>query len=153
MAVTTEAPPSSFPHRLDAVQLTVTEAAQVYGVHSKTIRRRIKRGELQAQKVKTPQGYEWEVTVQQDDMPPEETAIVRSEPVQAALESLSSIMDNRLDAVQEAAHADAQAQLLAIEQGFAAVVEELRLQRRSDHKRRPWWRVWERSEGGSSSGN
>lgn len=139
MAVSTDTPTAPLPHRLDAVKLTVTEAAQVYGVHSKTIRRRIKRGELQAQKVKTPQGYEWEVAVQQADMPPEETAIVRSEPVQAALESLSSIMDNRLDAVQEAAHADAQAQLQAIERGFAAVVEELRLQRQADQNKMPWW--------------
>jgi excisionase family DNA binding protein len=48
-----------------AVQVTVEEAARRLGVSSITIRRRLKRGHLQAVKVDTPQGHQW--LVQLDD--------------------------------------------------------------------------------------
>jgi excisionase family DNA binding protein len=41
--------------------LTAQEAAQRLGVSEVTIRRRIKRGELEAEKEPTAQGYEWRV--------------------------------------------------------------------------------------------
>ncbi len=41
--------------------MTVQEAADYLGIHEKTVRRRIKLGELPAVKVELPQGYEWRV--------------------------------------------------------------------------------------------
>jgi len=70
MAVTTERTPAPLPHALDIAPLSISEAAQVYSVHPKTI--------------------------QQADMPPEEPAIVRMDDVQAALESLYSSLGNVL---------------------------------------------------------
>ena len=41
--------------------LSIPEAAHALGVSLITIRRRIKRGELRGQRLKTPQGFEWRV--------------------------------------------------------------------------------------------
>lgn len=47
-----------------AVQaVSIPEAAQTLGVSIITIRRRIKRGELRGQRLKTPQGFEWRVVL------------------------------------------------------------------------------------------
>lgn len=42
--------------------ITVQQAAEAYGVSEKTIRRRIKSGELSAYQVPTAQGHEWRIT-------------------------------------------------------------------------------------------
>jgi excisionase family DNA binding protein len=50
-----------------AAQVTVEEAARRLGVSSITIRRRLKRGQLQAIKVDTPQGHQWLVQLHEPD--------------------------------------------------------------------------------------
>lgn len=42
-----------------AVQVSVEEAARRLGVSSITVRRRLRKGQLQAVKVETPQGHQW----------------------------------------------------------------------------------------------
>jgi excisionase family DNA binding protein len=44
------------------VGISVQEAAEAYGVSEKTIRRRIKSGQLRAFQVPTAQGHEWRIT-------------------------------------------------------------------------------------------
>jgi len=43
--------------------MNIPEAAAHLGVSPDTIRRRIKEGTLKAEKVRTPQGYRWEVDI------------------------------------------------------------------------------------------
>jgi excisionase family DNA binding protein len=50
-----------------AAQVTVEEAARRLGVSSITIRRRLKRGQLQAVKIDTPQGHQWLVQLHEPD--------------------------------------------------------------------------------------
>jgi len=55
------------------VEVSVAEAARILGVSPQTIRRRIKRGILQAQKVDRPQGFTYRVDVPDeviDQVPP-----------------------------------------------------------------------------------
>ena len=50
--------------------VTIQEAAQYLGVSQDTIRRRIRKEELQARQTPTPQGFRWEVELEgleQDD--------------------------------------------------------------------------------------
>lgn len=53
---------------------SVSEAAQVFGISADTIRRRIKRGELEARREQTPQGFKWLVllpdTIEQAPLEP-----------------------------------------------------------------------------------
>lgn len=49
------------------IQVPVEEAARRLGVSSITIRRRLKRGQLQATKVETAQGHQWLVQLDGDD--------------------------------------------------------------------------------------
>jgi excisionase family DNA binding protein len=64
-----------------AVQVTVEEAARRLGLSSITIRRRLKRGQLEAVKVETPQGHQWLVQLAepagQADQAPAEAAIAQ----------------------------------------------------------------------------
>jgi excisionase family DNA binding protein len=43
--------------------MNISDAAAQLGVSPDTIRRRIKEGTLKAEKVRTPQGYRWEVDI------------------------------------------------------------------------------------------
>ena len=49
--------------------VTIAEASQRLGVSLHTLKRRLKRGELQGKQRPTPQGYVWTVAVS-DDIPP-----------------------------------------------------------------------------------
>jgi excisionase family DNA binding protein len=46
--------------------VTIAEAARRLGVGEQTIRRRIKRGELAAERISRPQGHEWRVRLDQE---------------------------------------------------------------------------------------
>lgn len=47
----------------------LAEAAQILGVSSETVRRRLKKGELTGEKIKTDHGYQW--VVELEDLAPE----------------------------------------------------------------------------------
>ncbi len=47
----------------------LAEAAQILGVSSETVRRRLKKGELTGDKIKTDHGYQW--VVELEDLAPE----------------------------------------------------------------------------------
>ena len=70
--------------------LSVQEAAKVLGVHEKTVRHRIRTGELHAVKVPRPQGFEWHVYL--DGRPPEQVELP-SPQVSVQLDSPTSHMN------------------------------------------------------------
>lgn len=166
---------------LDIVHLTVDDASSRFGVHPKTIRRWIKSGKLNAEKIQTPQGYEWRIKVMQRDVPngyPDatETALSRLDTLGTAIESVSSNIGNRMDNALANAHADAQAQVHAVQhleqivsktvaEGFGNVVAELQAirgeigrerearERREREQRQPWYRrTWRWLRGGRYHG-
>jgi len=53
--------------------MNIPEAAAQLGVSPDTIRRRIRQGTLMAEKVKTPQGYRWEVDISNAPVAPMQT--------------------------------------------------------------------------------
>lgn len=48
---------------------TASEAAQAFGVSVDTIRRRMKRGELDTRREQTPQGFRWLIRLPDDEKP------------------------------------------------------------------------------------
>jgi len=48
----------------------ITEAAWILGVSSDTIRRRLKRGELEGTRMERPQGFVWAVRIDEREQPP-----------------------------------------------------------------------------------
>lgn len=48
---------------------TVAETAQVFGVSADTIRRRIKRGDLETRREQTPQGFRWLIRLPDEESP------------------------------------------------------------------------------------
>jgi len=59
--------------------VTIAEASQRMGVSVHTLKRRLKRGELQGEQRPTPQGYVWTVAIP-DDIPPSNGAIPSGTP-------------------------------------------------------------------------
>jgi hypothetical protein len=47
-------------------KLTIQQAAQRLDISADTIRRRVRRGQLAAERKQTPQGYQWIVTIPDD---------------------------------------------------------------------------------------
>jgi len=85
-------------------RVSVGEAALRLGVSTDTIRRRISKGELTAQRVPTPQGFRWEVELQSNDQPVNgqnsnvETLVKM---LQMQVQSQSAELDSRRREVQE----------------------------------------------------
>ncbi len=141
-------------------RLPIAEAAQRLGVSDVTIRRRIKRGDLRAEKEPTAQGYEWRVlvpiTLEPPPHPEHETGQappVADVPIQTgeadALRGTIAVLERELAARN--AEVDRLLQLLSREQEIARAAQ-LALPERVDDRvaddrpvprRRPadqgWW--------------
>lgn len=141
--------------------LPIDQAKERLQVSEKTIRRRIKRGELPGRKVDTPQGYQWEVAVPKREEPPGQE--VGQSPGELAIISLDMALGHfvdsvgsKLDSVQASVQESDQANVQAIEElgkvvtgSIGALLEEvrgvrdeLRQAREREEARRalPWWR-------------
>ena len=100
------------------MSFTLHEAAQLLGVSLGTVRRRIARGELRAERVQRPQGHVWQVWLE----PAQDAATVPNQPPASALPySFGSTLP------QDAAPVTARATMVAplIEQALRPLVAEL----------------------------
>jgi len=116
------------PNRGKAVEkVSIAEAARRLGVSTDTVRRRIGKGELLAHREPTPQGYRWEVEL--DENQPlnihGSNLEVLVTTLQAQVQAQGEELDARRREVQEL-HV-----LLQNAQTALAAPE-----------RRPWWRRW-----------
>jgi len=132
---------------LDIVYLTIEEASRRFSVHAKTIRRWIKAGKLNGEQIQTPQGYEWRIKALQSELPnpeeePTQTALARLDRLGTAIESVSSTLGNRLGAVLDNVHTDAQAQIEAVsnvgklmKEGLGHIAAEVQVSREQQEER------------------
>jgi hypothetical protein len=63
--------------------VSIQEAAERLGVSADTVRRRVKRGELQGEREKTPQGFVWRVELPAAETPPEAPGALQTTPGEA----------------------------------------------------------------------
>jgi excisionase family DNA binding protein len=143
-------------------ELTLAQAAEVLGVSVDTIRRRVRRGELQARQVPTQHGPAWRVSLGNG-------ATVGSTPMHAPLGDLVAMLRELTERAERNAAAAAlwQGRAQVLEAELAQAREQLRAlpapppdmpqdapQRESGAvspeptpppaagRRRPWWRFW-----------
>jgi hypothetical protein len=101
--------------------VSIPEAAQALGVSLITIRRRIKRGELRGQRLKTPQGFEWRVILpvelaeRDSDGGTPELPSVSQAPDQAATQRREQAADQRLIEALQAHNATLQAEVTGLQ--------------------------------------
>lgn len=113
---------------------SVKEAAELLGVSEKTIRRRIQRGQLKAEKVARPGGFSYVVDIDED------TAL----PGRAAEDSVIHTLPALLEMIQER---DAKIEQLSHQLGMymerAGNLEgqmKLLTSGQEEQPRKPWWR-------------
>jgi hypothetical protein len=101
--------------------VSIPEAAHALGVSLITIRRRIKRGELRGQRLKTPQGFEWRVILPvqvaegDDDGATQETPSVNQAADQAPTQRREQATDQRLIEALQAHNATLQAEVAGLQ--------------------------------------
>ena len=186
MAVTTDTPPAPPPHSLDARPDTrpdtstvdtysLVQAADLLGLSTKTLRRRIKARKISATKQVGDKGPEWRLDKEEvDHLVEQEGAIsARSEIVRATVDNQIESMSVKMSSLMREwvdTWADKTAELVqAVQAGQSAQTDALRevgelLREGLDQQERisgieeriqqleqprPWWRFWQRSEGGT----
>jgi len=105
------------------MEVSVNEAARHLDVSADTIRRRIRKGALNARQVPRGQGFAWSVTVDDETTFPGQDNADLVTALQERIEAQERLLEAREREVREL-H-----QLLA-----AGALEA--------GKRRPWWKVW-----------
>lgn len=102
----------------------LTEVAAAYGVSVDTIRRRLKRGELDARKETTPQGFRWVAAMPGHAQTTGERAVVAEHEASAAQSELVATLQRELELRnQEVArlHEVVERQAAALERAAAAL--------------------------------
>ena len=114
-------------------KVSLAEAAGMLGVSIETVRRRIKRGDIRGEKVKTDHGYQW--FVEAEDLAPKDTPTMAVDVV----ELRRAIAPEDLIALIEAAQApllnqiEQQGQIIAeLSEQVAALSDKLEQQRQQD---------------------
>jgi hypothetical protein len=101
--------------------VSIPEAARALGVSLITIRRRIKRGELRGQRLKTPQGFEWRVILpvqpadRDHDGATQEMPSVGQAADQAATQRREQAAEQRLIEALQAHNATLQAEVTGLQ--------------------------------------
>jgi excisionase family DNA binding protein len=112
------------------VQVTVAEAARLLGVPEKTVRRKIRTGELPGAQVNTTQGVRWMVEL--PDGPPDQDH--HSEDC-AALREVIAVLREELEARRRET------------QEFLFLIQQIQRSLPAPNQQgdtRPWWRFWGR---------
>ncbi len=129
----------------------VSEAADLLGVSTQTVKRRLKNGNLQGEQQSTPQGYIWLVDIPEDDVatpnrigdtsidiPPDILKEVeRLEGIVAILEKELDQRDHQIEIKDnqiEARGREVQELHVLLQQAQAALP--------APKEDRPWWRFW-----------
>jgi len=109
------------------MELSVNDAAQHLGISPDTVRRRIRRGEIQATKQPRPQGFKWTVTVGDATFDPGQGDQGDQGELVTALQERITAQERILDARGE--------EIRELHRLLAAGALEA-------GKRRPWWKLW-----------
>jgi excisionase family DNA binding protein len=110
--------------------VTIPEAAKILGVTEDTVRRRLRRGELQGERVERPQGYTWIVHLDQDQVDPDYSECDNQEDTHHSSELEDFLRD----------------QIKIKDEQIGMLLQELRELRQlalpapGDTKKRSWWR-------------
>jgi len=121
------------------VELTVTEAAQVLGISTATVKRRLASGELTGRKEPRPQGSRWLVEVDTDHPQVTDSSVEGSSTGTAELTTLVTVLQEELAARRQ-----------EVQQLLATHHEEIRelhvllqnSQTALNAGRRAWWKFW-----------
>lgn len=125
---------------------SIEEAAEELGVSPSTVRRRVKRGQLQAVQARIAQGYEWRIRLRAEDKTPNPSALVIRQPLsleetrQAMADALSSIAEEL--ATTRRALEEKDQELGRLREVERELLAELELARTPEPatERGPWWR-------------
>jgi len=111
---------------LTAMQMTISEAAEVLQVSSHTVRRRLANGQLNGHKQPTAQGFVWKVEIEGENSQPNG----RSPENNALLQSY----EDRIEDLKE--------ELEARRQEIGELHRLLAARSLESGAKRPWWRFW-----------
>ena len=116
------------------MQVSISEAARILGLPEKTVRRRVRGGELPGTQTVTPQGYRWTVEVPDEDQDHHvgdqgENGSLMRELLDAFKEEVATLKDElaRKNTQIEQLHVLLQQQAVALP---------------DPRENRPWWRLW-----------
>jgi hypothetical protein len=110
------------------VQVTVAEAARILGVPEKTVRRKIRTGELPGAQVNTAQGLRWVVEIP-EGAPDQDHRDPHNEDC-ATLREVIAVLREELEARRREA------------QEFLFLIQQLQSSLPAPKERRPWWKWW-----------
>jgi predicted DNA-binding transcriptional regulator YafY len=110
------------------VQVTVAEAARLLGVPEKTVRRKIRTGELSGAQANTAQGVRWMVEIP-DGTPDQEHREHHNEDC-AALREVILVLREELEARRRET------------QEFLFLLQQLQRSLPAPGPSRPWWKWW-----------
>ena len=130
-----------------AVRATIREAALRLGVSQDTIRRRMRRGELQGVKVETPQGYTWYLDLPDDEPHQEPQAEGQRASTISELDHLREVNRMLQDEVETRRREVSELHILLQQaQRLLPMAPESPQDApgRAQGGRRSWWRVWDR---------
>ena len=136
--------------------VTMAEAARRLDVTVETVKRRLRRGELQGHKQPRPQGFTWLVEMPEDtgdrdstpSVPPSDTPTSNAEVHR--LEDMISLLQKELDITREELEHQRsmyQSELVSknkqIEQ-LHILLQQAQAALPAPRDHRPWWRFWQR---------
>ena len=111
---------------------SIEEAAEELGVSPSTVRRRVKRGQLQAVQARIAQGYEWRIRLRAEDKTPNPPLLSIRQPLsleetrQAIADALAGLVDELSTTRRQLVEAEREA-------------ERLRAELATARERRWWW--------------
>ena len=135
--------------------VTMTEAARRLDVTVETVKRRLRRGELQGQKQARPQGFTWLIEMPEDTGDRDSTSSVTPSDTPTSnaevhrLEDMISLLQKELDITREELEHQRsvyQSELVSknkqIEQ-LHILLQQAQAALPAPRENRPWWRFWQ----------
>ena len=135
--------------------VTMTEAARRLDVTVETVKRRLRRGELQGQKQPRPQGFTWLIEMPEDTGDRDNTPSVTPSDTPTSnaevhrLEDMISLLQKELDITREELEHQRsvyQSELVSknkqIEQ-LHILLQQAQAALPAPRENRPWWRFWQ----------
>lgn len=122
--------------------LSVKQAAARLGVSTRTIRRRIKAGELEASLTDGPYGQEYRIPLESIQTAQTVTDVIAFNR-QADVNTLALAIAQAIGETQKATQAEIEAlrqQVKALTEAIDKQAEELKASRQLLEERKPWWR-------------
>jgi len=118
------------------MQVSISEAARILGLPEKTVRRRVRGGELPGTQTVTPQGYRWTVEVP-DEVPDQDNHVgEQGENGSLMRELLDAFKEEVTTLKDELARKNTQIEQLHV------LLQQQAVALPDPRETRPWWRLW-----------